>query len=93
MTPLDLALDALAAYRLTRLVVDDTIADAPRNFVLDALDDAGPAGAKIAEGLACYWCVGLWIATAAAAARRSRAWRAARYPLALSAAVGILAER
>lgn len=88
-----LAVDTLAVYRLTRLAVDDTIADRPRRWTLDRLDNAGPAGAKLAEGLGCYWCLGWWIAAAVAPARRTAAWRAVRWPLAVSAAVGIIAER
>lgn len=92
MTPADLTVDGLAAFRLTRLIVDDTILDTPRAAVLDRLDAGGPAARKIAEGLGCYWCAGMWVAVAAAAVRRTAAWRAARVPLALSAVVGILAE-
>lgn len=88
-----MAVDALAVFRITRLIVDDTIIDAPRAAVLRRLDNAGPVGAKIAEGLDCYWCAGLWVAAAAAAAQRTRTWRTIRYPLALSAAAGILAGR
>ncbi len=91
--PVALAVDALAVYRLARLVIDDTILDAPRDAVHRRLAAGGPVAHKVAEGLDCYWCAGLWIACAAAAARRTRAWRAARYPLAVSACVGILADR
>lgn len=91
--PVALALDALAAFRLTRLIVDDAIIDAPRDAIHARLDRGGPVAAKIAEGLDCYWCVGLWVAVAVAAGRSTAAWRAARYPLALSAATGILAGR
>jgi len=97
-------LDALAVYRLWRLAAEDTILDRPRAALISwAWDRAHEDRAavpgedpdpKIIELLQCPWCLGLWLSLAAAAAssRAPRAWRAVRYPLAVSAAVGFLAE-
>ena len=67
---LTLATDGLAAYRLTRLTIEDTLLDSPREGLLEWLEDQGQAGRKIAEGLRCWWCVGVWAAAAAVLMRR-----------------------
>lgn len=46
---------ALAAYRLTRLLVTDTILDRPRNWLFTH------APAKIGELLDCPHCLGVWV--------------------------------
>lgn len=55
-----------AVSRLTRLVVDDTIFDAPRTRVLDRLEAGGPRAMFVAELLSCSWCASLWISFPAA---------------------------
>lgn len=80
-TPLDLLIDAGAAYRLTLLVTTDEItqplrdriaADAPDSF-LDRLVN-------------CPWCAGVWVGMGVAAARAiaPRPWSVAARGLALA---------
>ena len=80
-----LVVDALAAYRLTRLVTEDRIT-AP-------LRDRVPAG-WASELVGCSWCVGVWAAAGVVAARRlaPRAWTPVAEVLAVAAVVGITAE-
>lgn len=87
---LTLAADGLAAFRVARLVIDDTLLDTPRGAVLDWLGDAGPPGEKLAEGLRCYWCVGMWAAAAVTWLRRRHP--AAVDALAAAAIAGLIAQ-
>lgn len=80
----DVLIDGLAVHRVTRLVVDDTIFDAPRTWLL------GRVPPKIAEGLGCYWCVSVWVAAGSVAL--PGVWRKARGPLAAATVTGLLAE-
>lgn len=84
--------DALAAYRLTRLVVDDTILDRPRAHLTEALRVGGYD--KAIEGLTCTWCVSVWAAAGVTLARRAapRLWAPVAAALAASAIAGKLAE-
>jgi len=68
---LTLATDGLAAYRLTRLTIEDTLLDGPREGLLEWLQEQGRAGRKIAEGLRCWWCVGVWAAAGTVLMRRA----------------------
>lgn len=83
-----IVVDALAAYRLTRLVVEDTITVRPR----EALIARGPGWAG--DMLTCPWCVGWWVSVGVVGARIAapRAWRPVARALALSAIVGLIAE-
>lgn len=87
--PTDFALDALAVFRLTKLVNDDTIADRPRDFVHGWL--AAHDHPKAVVLLECPWCAGFWISAGCylVKCRWPRAWNVIRYPLALSAAAGL----
>lgn len=94
---MDPLLDALAVYRLWRLAAQDSILDQPRETLLRAAWDRSgrtrgedPPPWPI-ELLDCPWCLGLWLASLAALSSRTRLWRAARYPLAVSAAAGLTA--
>lgn len=89
---LTLAEDGLAVFRLTRLVVDDTLLDAPRDAVLEVLDGGGPLARKVGEGLRCYWCVSVWVGAGAALASLAapRAWRVVARAAAASAIAGLL---
>jgi hypothetical protein len=70
--PALLILDALACYRLTRLVVADTITERLRQWLAGRveLDDRNLDGSRIvvaarprlAEFLHCPWCVSFWSA-------------------------------
>lgn len=51
---------ALASYRLTRIAVEDTVADAPRAWLEARLP------AFWYSGLTCYWCLGTHISGAVA---------------------------
>lgn len=51
---------ALASYRLTRIVVEDTITEPTRQWLLARLP------AFWGQGLTCAWCVGWWISGALA---------------------------
>jgi len=88
-----LVIDAAAAFRLTRLVVDDSIAEAPRTALLRWSERPGRAAnlrARLGELVECYWCVGFWIALGVVTARRVAPdrWDPAAQVLAVSAAVG-----
>lgn len=85
--PTDLVVDALAAYRLTRLVTRDKIT-APLRAPL--VDRPGLAG----ELVSCEWCVGVWASFGVVALRRlvPGAWAPVADALALAAVVGLIAE-
>jgi hypothetical protein len=78
--------DALAAYRLTRLVTQDRIT-APLRDRLDR--DTLPG-----ELVRCSWCVGMWAAFGVVAARRlvPHAWAPVADALAVAAVVGLISE-
>lgn len=84
MTALDLATDALAAFRLTRLVTRDDITEPLRHRVIARVG----SDSLIAEGLTCDWCVGVY---AAFVIRLLPRW--VRRGLATAALVGLIAER
>lgn len=89
----DLALDALATFRLSKLIVDDVILDGPRNRFVDRMTAAGHP--KLVWLAGCPWCVSPYVAVAVIVARRvfPRAWPACARVLAFSAVAGILSER
>jgi hypothetical protein len=90
---LDVTIDALASYRITRLLISDGIVDAPRQAVLDRLERAGRT--KLIELIECPWCIGFWIAGSVVAARRwvPRQWSPVAKTLAYSSVAGILASQ
>jgi hypothetical protein len=92
-SPLDVTIDALASYRITRLLVSDGIIDVQRQAVLDRLERAGRT--KAVELIECPWCIGFWIAGSVVAARRwlPRQWSPVAKTLAYSAVAGILASQ
>jgi hypothetical protein len=83
-----LLITALAVYRITRLVVEDSILDTPRDWLI----------AKDWTAIECYWCVSFWIGLAAtlvlyateAAALPGVAWMG--LPFAFSAIAGLLSS-
>jgi hypothetical protein len=89
---LTVALDALATYRLTRLLVSDGIADRPRDALLQRLRDRGHS--KLVELIECPWCIGFWIAGAVVLARRAapEPWTPVAEILAFSATAGVIAS-
>lgn len=81
-----LAVDALAAFRLTRLVTTDRITAGLRDRVRpDTL-----AG----ELVRCSWCTGVWVAFGVVAARRlvPKVWAPIGDALAVAAVVGLVAD-
>jgi hypothetical protein len=86
----EVAVDALAVHRLTRLVQDDDVPFGPaRELLLDLGRDR-----KATELLTCPWCLSMWIAAAVVLARRRwpRAWPWIARALAGSAVAGHLAH-
>lgn len=71
LEPLDLLLLILAAFRLTHLVVADSITEPLRRFFIGqapaAPGRADAAGARrnpmAATLITCFWCAGIWVAT------------------------------
>lgn len=84
---LDLLVDALATYRLTRLATADVISEPVRMAVLrragaePAPGSDDPTAQEVVEGLedpprlatlvTCRWCAGIWIAALVAGARHA----------------------
>jgi hypothetical protein len=104
----NLALDALATYRLTRLATADIISEPVRLAVVRStgapVPDADLTAREIVDELddppklatlvTCRWCAGLWIAGAVTVARMCfpRYWDPAARALALSASAVLLAR-
>jgi hypothetical protein len=93
LDPTVVALDALASYRLTRLLVSDGIADRPRSALTERLNRRG--NRKVVELIECPWCTGFWVALGTVAARRlvPTVWDPIARVLAYSAAAGLVATR
>jgi hypothetical protein len=105
---LDLLVDGLATYRLTRLATADIISEPARLAVLRRLrGDTGPedvTAVELVESLddppplatliTCRWCAGVWIAAGVAAARlmAPKVWDPAARALALAASAALLAR-
>ena len=89
---LDVVLDALATYRITRLVVEDEITAQLRDMLWDRYD---PSDTKIGYLVTCPWCVSFWAGLGVVAVRAAapRQWSAMAQALAFSAAAGIVAHR
>lgn len=62
LEPFELLILALAAYRVTRLITEDSIFDTPRNRLLAWLETHRLG--KVAEALSCHWCTGVWASLA-----------------------------
>lgn len=98
-----LLVDALAVYRIVRLVQTDSISDRLRLRVLRAhpTHPSTPRAGELPDPppmstlLVCAWCLSPWVALAALAATvwLPWLWVWAAVPLALSAAAGYLSER
>lgn len=83
--------DALATYRLTRLLVEDRILQPVRDRVMDR---HGPT-TQLGYFVTCPWCVSMWVGAGVVAARKvaPRLWPLASRTLALSATSGALATQ
>jgi hypothetical protein len=55
--PFTFILLALAAYRITRLLIQDEILAGPREALFNRLKPTS----KITYFLNCYWCLGFWV--------------------------------
>lgn len=88
---ISVAIDALATYRLTKLLQQDTIPPLPklRDKFMDKFG-ATPWG----ELATCVWCASIWCGALVAIARRvsPRLWDPIAATLAASAVTGITAE-
>jgi hypothetical protein len=82
-------IDALAAYRLTRLVVEDEITSDLRDLVWRKFD---PGTTKVGYLLTCPHCTSVWVAGAIVLARHiaPKAARPATYALALAGAASLV---
>ncbi len=87
---MSLLLDAVATYRLTRLLIEDDLLDRPRAAVFERL--AGHP--KLTELASCPWCLSVWCAFGVLAARRfaPRAWDPIARALTFSAMAGVMSE-
>jgi hypothetical protein len=93
MQGMDYAVDALAVYRVTRLVQEDTFppVEAARAAVMKRVSRDG----AVEELFTCTWCMSVWVAAAVFLARRfaPRAWRPLAFIMAASAVTGFVSER
>ncbi len=84
--------DALATYRLTRLVVDDVITAPIREQIFEKHP---PHDRSWSYALTCPWCASIWIGLGVAASRAlvPKVWDPVASGLAASAVAGIISER
>ncbi len=84
--------DALAAYRLTRLALDDDLTRTPRDRLVAYLEDNGHHA--LVDVLGCYWCASVWVAAGVVAARRlaPRAWDPVARVLSVAAIAALIAH-
>ncbi len=84
--------DALAVFRLTKLVVDDEIFAAVRDKLLERFP---PESTKLGYLITCPWCVSIYLGGAVVAARVlvPRQWDLLAHALSYSALTGLAAER
>lgn len=86
--------DALAVYRLTRLVTTDTVMAWPRAWLSGALHRSPPKRRRTFFFLTCPWCTSIWLAAGVVALTRyvPREWCYVAAGLAFSGVAGYLAE-
>jgi hypothetical protein len=96
MDGVKLAVQAAAAYRITRLVQEDDLPPLPelRRWMNSAVAQGsvkGRFGEELIYMVNCPWCLGFWVSAAVllADAIAPRLWRPLATALALSAAVGL----
>lgn len=87
--PAEVVLDAIAVYRLVRLLQQDTLPPLPA--VREKLMDRYGAH-PLSELIDCPWCLSIWVGAGAVVARRftPRLWGALARVLASSAVTGLL---
>lgn len=88
----DLAIDALAVFRLWRLLAKDEVLDVPRAAWQNRMLRGHHLKAIVFLG--CPWCLGFWLCLGALAVKRyvPGAWSVVRAALATSALVGLIAQ-
>jgi hypothetical protein len=88
----DLLVDALACFRLTRLVTEDVVTQPFRQKIFDKHPPTEESWSYV---LTCPWCASIWVGGGIALLRKfyPQAWNPAAEMLAFSAAVGLVAER
>lgn len=102
MNGVKLAVQAAAAYRITRLIQEDDLPPLPqlrermnaatvKRAGQDALTPSDAVKAELTYMVNCPWCLGFWVSVAVllADAAVPRLWRPLATALALSAAVGL----
>lgn len=65
-TAIHLITDALAVFRLTKLMTDDYITEDIRNYIFDHTKQ----GSKLRYFITCGWCTSMWAAIALVSLRR-----------------------
>lgn len=88
---ISLALDIVATYRLTKLVMEDKIAEDFRDYIYEKF----PRDSKISYFIGCPWCVSIWAAAVIVVVRKlsPEAADAVSTILAASAATGVAYTR
>jgi len=89
----DLAVDALASYRLTKLVRDDMITEPLREAVHERVGD--PAESKLAYLVNCPWCLSIWFGAGLVILRWRwpKVGRGVARALAVSALTGMITQQ
>ena len=93
MTGIEFVLVALAAFRVTRLVVFDQLTEPLRDHTVYKLSDDGFSG-WVRDLFDCAWCAGFWIAGLFAIgwALNEQATLWVALPFAISAVTGLIAR-
>ncbi len=95
-------IDALAIYRLTRLVTRDTITGELRETIENEIQTTVSSklitqktGDKLVYLMGCDWCMSIWVATFAYTLKKHvpQVWDTLKYVLAASAVTGALASQ
>lgn len=63
MTAVELTVLVLATFRVTRLLIDDTIFDAPRGWLFNRGVRRAP-GRFLVDLFSCPWCLSVWVSAA-----------------------------
>lgn len=87
---IDLLTDALACFRLTRILTTDRIAQPVRDWAKDHESRESGVGYLVT----CDWCTSIHLGVAVVLARRfaPKVWRPVAQALAFSAVTGLIAE-
>ena len=83
----DLVVDGLATQRINRLVIEDRIFDAPRNWLLDRFH---PSDTKLGYLITCPHCVSVWGGAAVTVMRMGSESRGSRRSAVVRCTLGVL---